>query len=260
MSIFSVCNCALAHLSHTHTNKDTTYKQPSTMAACETEACSPLVSFNINGFPDRSAGGTGREKTRQIAGGDRFSVELLKYAPYQNAKQLKGSPYFSRRPPDGAALHTVGKTSPSTFIPLLYFSCFPSSLPVFLPSLHVVIFLALCFLFTPLSRFFSPFSVPYSSSHIAFHPLILIFPPSIPSSFHLLPLPPLTSLLSVMKPHNIPLSFFSLPPGPHLFFLPSSLCLLFFFPSFSCVLPQSLLSSSPPLFPSFPLSLFLLSG
>lgn len=230
------------------------------MAACETEACSPLVSFNINGFPDRSAGGTGREKTRQIAGGDRFSVELLKYAPYQNAKQLKGSPYFSRRPPDGAALPTVGKTSPSTFIPLLYFSCFPSSLPVFLPSLHVVIFLVLCFLFTSLSRFFPPFSVPYSPSHIAFHPLILIFPPSIPSSFHLLPLPPLTSLLSVMKPHNIPLSFFSLPPGPHLFFLPSSLCLLFFFPSFSCVLPQSLLSSSPPLFPSFPLSLFLLSG
>lgn len=145
------------HISHTHTNKDTTYKQPSTMAACETEACSPLVSFNINGFPDRSAGGTGREKTRQIAGGDRFSVELLKYAPYQNAKQLKGSPYFSRRPPDGAVLPTVGKTSPSTFIPLLYFSCFPSSLPVFLPSLHVVIFLALCFLFTSLSLFFLPF-------------------------------------------------------------------------------------------------------
>lgn len=230
------------------------------MAACETEACSPLVSFNINGFPDRSAGGTGREKTRQIAGGDRFSVELLKYAPYQNAKQLKGSPYFSRRPPDGSALHTVGKTSPSTFIPLLYFSCFPSSLPVFLPSLHVVIFLALCFLFTSLSRFFLPFFCTLFFVTYCFPSLDLDL-----SSLH-----PVFLSSSSITPLNFPAvrheapqhsSFiFFLPPGPHLFFLPSSLCLLFFFPSFSCVLPQSLLSSSPPLFPSFPLSLFLLSG
>ena len=230
---------------NTHTNKDTTYKQPSTAAACETEACSPLVSFNINGFPDRSVGGTGREKTRQIAGGDRFSVELLKYAPYQNAKQLKGSPYFSRRPPDSAALPTVGKTSSSTFIRLLYFSCLPSSLPVFFP-LSMLSF----------SWHFVSFYFPYSffSFFRTFFFVTYCFPSL---DLDLSSLHPLILSSSSITPLNFPCCLSWSPTT--LLFPPSSLCLLFFFPTFSCILPWSLLSSSPPLFPPFPLSLFLLS-
>lgn len=52
-----------------------------TMAEYENEAYSPVVLLNMNGFPDRS----GERNKRQIAGGDRFYVELLKYATYQNA-------------------------------------------------------------------------------------------------------------------------------------------------------------------------------
>lgn len=51
------------------------------MAEYENEAYSPVVLLNMNGFPDRS----GEWNKRQIAGGDRFYVELLKYATYQNA-------------------------------------------------------------------------------------------------------------------------------------------------------------------------------
>lgn len=223
------------------------------MAACETEACSPLVSFNINGFPDRSAGRTGREKTRQIAGGDRFSVELLKYAPYQNAKQLKGSPYFSRRPPDGAALPTVGKTSPSTFIPLLYFSCFPSSLPVFLPSLHVVIFLALCFLFTSLSRFFLPFfctlffvtycfpslDLDLSSLHPVFLSSSSITPLNFPAVRHEAPQHSSFIFFPPTRPSPLLPSFLSLSPllFSFLFLCPSTV------PSFLLPSPFSFLSS-----------------
>lgn len=143
------------HISHTHTNKDTTYKQPSTMAACETEACSPLVSFNINGFPDRSAGGTGREKTRQIAGGDRFSVELLKYAPYQNAKQLKGN--ISAGGPRTAQRSTLSEKplpphlSPSfTFLASLHHSLFSFPLSMLSFSWRFVSFLLPFLVFSPL--------------------------------------------------------------------------------------------------------------
>lgn len=52
-----------------------------TMAEYENEAYSPAVLLNMNGFPDRS----GERNKRQIAGGDRFYVELLKYATHKNA-------------------------------------------------------------------------------------------------------------------------------------------------------------------------------
>lgn len=52
-----------------------------TMAEYENEAYSPAVLLNMNGFPDRS----GKRNKRQIAGGDRFYVELLKYATHKNA-------------------------------------------------------------------------------------------------------------------------------------------------------------------------------
>lgn len=65
--------CIFLVFIYTHTYTKTTC----TMAGCEYEACSPALSFNINGLPDNSR--KGREKTRQIAGrgweGGGFCVE-----------------------------------------------------------------------------------------------------------------------------------------------------------------------------------------
>lgn len=226
------------------------------MAGCETEACSPVISFNINGR-------SGKGKTRQICWRRRILCGITKICHTSECKQLKGSPYFTRRPLDGAAL-TLSEKPPllhSFFLPLLYSHTLFASharLSVSLPSLPVVFFLSVCFSF--FCSFMSVFSPSlYSSAFL-------------PSSLFLLLL---TFLLSTLQPLHCPLpppaflalffSFSSSSSSPLPFPIPLLSCASFSLsPHLSqCPFPIPFFPGSlltlPSLFPLFPPSLFPLS-
>lgn len=111
-----------------------------------------MITFNI------------REKTRQIARGDGFCAQLLKYATLSESKQLKWKPIFQQ------PLTLTG----SYFQLFLPFFCVPpfDTLPLTLHPLHVTCCLALPHVSTFVFSHCSPPSLPLSSLSNSTHPSI----------------------------------------------------------------------------------------
>lgn len=124
-----------------------------------------------------------KRKDKTNCQGRQILCGIAKICHTSECKQLKGSPYFTRRPLDAAVLEqlTLSDKALHSFVLSLLFS------HILLSSLHHFLFSSFC------SSTFLPFHVCFSVSlyllTYCFHSLIWIFPPFSLWCFSSLPLP-----------------------------------------------------------------------